>query len=79
MAIGIGDVVWLNAGQGPYTVTSLSTDAQATMTQGNSGSLQAVPLVCLTKKNPTPKLEFDRELLKASYLAAGSSLVGSSN
>jgi len=79
MAIGIGDVVWLNAGHGPYTVTAVSTALapEATLTNGNAGSLQTVPVLCLTKKNPTPRIEYEKDLLKNSYLATGSSTVGS--
>jgi len=80
MAIALGDVVWFNAGQGPFTVTLVSTDIipNVTVTQGSAGALQTIPAPCLTKKNPNPRMEYDRDLLKNSLLGTGSSLVGSS-
>lgn len=79
MAIGPGDVIWLNSGQGPYTATIVSTDVVplVTITTG-SGNNQSIPVVCFTKKNPVPKLDYDRSLLTGSLQGTGSSTVGSS-
>lgn len=74
--MNIGDVVWLNSGQGPYTILALDEKGvSATLTQGNPGSLQTLPVVCLSLKNPTPQLEYDRQT-EASTLAALSAKAG---
>ena len=70
MAIDVGTVVWLNSGQGPYTVIGINADQTAVCSQGNPGGLQTLPIVALSESNPSPKLEANTQELRDSIKAA---------
>ena len=64
----IGDVVWLNSGQGPYTVVGAEGE-QVVLSQGNPSGLQTIPSICVTTVNPQPQLDADREANRAEIAA----------
>lgn len=66
MAINIGDVVWMNSGQGPWTIVDVQGDS-GVCSQGNNAALNTIPLVCLSTTNPNPMLDYNRQAATNNY------------